>query len=365
MNLTSKERMELILNHKPVDRIAVYESFWGDTVTRWTNEGFLRKGENLIDHFGLDLSTSGWLNLIANIDFHEQVLEETDEWKLTLNGNGAKLKWWKHQSGVPEHVDFLVKDRAAWEQHIKPKLLDEKTLQRRIPFEDYRNEKRSAQDRNRYFCWAGVNVFELMHPICGHEYMLMGMADDPEWIMDMAKTYSDMIIKCQQILFAAEGKPDGIWFYEDMGFKNKPFMSPAMYNEIIKPFHKQTFDYAHSIGCKVIVHSCGFVEPLLPGLIEAGMDCLQSMEVKAGMDLLKIKQNYGDKIALMGGLDIRVLETNDRAKIDELLMEKLPAAKAGSGYIVHSDHSISPVVDYNTYRYFLDRSKSIGTYLPD
>ena len=135
-----------------------------------------------------------------------------------------------------------------------------------------------------------------------------------------------------------------------------------MYNEMIKPFHKNTFDYAHSIGCKVIIHSCGFVAPLLPGLIEAGMDCLQAMEVKAGMDLLRIKKTYGEKIALMGGLDIRVLETNDKAKVDQLLMENLPAAKLGSGYIVHSDHSISPAVDYETYKYFVERAKSIGTY---
>ena len=74
-------------------------------------------------------------------------------------------------------------------------------------------------------------------------------------------------------------------------------MSPTMYKEIVQPGHKKLFDYAHSMGCKVIVHSCGYVEPLLPGMIEAGMDCLQAMEVKAGMDLPTLYSRFGDKIA--------------------------------------------------------------------
>jgi len=350
------------INHQPVDRLPVFESFWSDTIKRWTTEGHLQSNENTTDHFDMDLSGGGWPNMIADIDFQEKILEETDEWKLVLNGNGAKLKWWKNQSGTPEHIDFLVKERSAWEEHIKPKLLDEKNLERRIPFEDYRQVRQKAREHNRFFCWWGVNVFESMHPVCGHEYMLMGMAEDPEWIMDMGKTYSEMIIKCQQILFEKEGKPDGVWYCEDMGFKERPFMSPTMYDELIKPFHKYTFDYAHSIGCKVIVHSCGFVEPLIPSLIEAGMDCLQAMEVKAGMDLLRIKKTFGEKIALFGGLDVRVLETNDRTKIDKLLKEKIPSVTAGGGYILHSDHSIPPSVDYDTYKYFLEHAQAIHSH---
>ena len=139
-------------------------------------------------------------------------------------------------------------------------------------------------------------------------------------------------------------------------------MSPTMYKQIVWPAHKKTFDYAHSIGCPVLVHSCGYVEPLVPDLIEAGMDCLQVMEVKAGMDLLKIKKQYGDRIALFGGVDIRMLETNDKAKVERELLSKLPAAMEGSGYILHTDHSVSTRVDYETLKYFQQRGLEIGTY---
>jgi uroporphyrinogen decarboxylase len=190
----------------------------------------------------------------------------------------------------------------------------------------------------------------------------MGMALDPEWVKDMCKTYVDLTIRLLEILFEREGLPDSLWFFEDMGFKEKPFMSPAMYREIIMPEHKRTFDYSHSRGLPVIVHSCGYVEDLIPGLIEAGMDCLQAMEVKAGMDLHRIKRNYGDKIALMGGLDIRILEENNIEQLDRYLETILPEAVKGGGYILHTDHSIPTSVKYETYMHFVKKGIQIGTY---
>jgi uroporphyrinogen decarboxylase len=360
--LTSRERISRILKHQPVDRIGSSESFWGGTHQAWTEQGHLAKGESLEDHFGFDLRMDWCFNSVADLDFKDEIVEETEEHKLVRNGNGALLRWWKARDGTPEHVDFLVKDRATWEEHARPHLLNSANYRRRINFETFRTKRAEAQAKNLFFCWSGINVFELMHPLCGHINMLMGMALAPDWVKDMCTVYSDLTINLMEILFAGEGLPDGVFFYEDMGFKERPFMSPAMYKDIIWPAHKRTFEYAHSRGLPVIVHSCGFVEPLLPGLIEAGMDCLQVIEVKAGMDLLRLKKNFGDRIALFGGMDIRTLETNDRAVVEAELMRKLPAAMAGSGYILHTDHSVSPRVNYETYRYFLDRGRQIGTY---
>ena len=219
-----------------------------------------------------------------------------------------------------------------------------------------------ARAANRFFCWSGVNVFELMHPVCGHEYMLMGMALDPGWVADMVETYATVTVQLQEILFEQEGYPDGIWYFEDMGFKGRPFMSPRMYKELVQPAHVKTFAYAHSQNLPVTVHSCGYVAPLVPGLIEAGMDCLQVIEVKAGMDLLQLHRDYGEVLSFMGGIDVRVLYTNDRAQIDRELEAKVPIVKEGFGYSLHSDHSIPNTVHHDTYRYFVDRGLELGKY---
>jgi uroporphyrinogen decarboxylase len=61
-------------------------------------------------------------------------------------------------------------------------------------------------------------------------------------------------------------------------------------------------------------------------------------------------------------MDVREIESNDRRRIEAELRGKLPAAMKGSGYILHSDHSISHRVEYDSYKYFLDRGREIGTY---
>ncbi len=357
--MNGKERITKILNHEPVDRIGLYEHFWSDTYSKWLEDGYLKENESFEDHFGYDMQECWAFNLVADLDFKPKVVAETEDTITYLDGNGAVLKRHKHHDSTPEHIDFNVKERDAWERDVKPKLtVDPK----RINFKAYREAKKRAQEAGRFFVWSGVNVFECMHPVCGHENMLVGMALDPEWVIDMANTYAHLTVELQKILFEQEGYPDGIWYYEDMGYKGSPFMSPMMYDEIIKPAHSYTIEYAKSVGLPVIMHSCGYIEPLLPGMIEAGIDCLQVIEVKAGMDLIKLHKLYGDKIAFMGGIDVRSLYTNDKSLIDKELEAKIPLVKQGFNYMLHSDHSIPKTVDYDTYKYFIKKGLELGAY---
>ncbi len=357
--MTGRERIANIMTRKPVDRIGIFEHFWGDTLSHWQSQGHIAQEENLNDHFGFDLQGFWPLNSVAKLDFEPEIIEENEETVLTRDGNGALLRRSKTHDATPEHVDFLVRDRAGWEEHVKPYLKPER---RRINFEGYREAKAEAAKKNRFFFWTGVNVFELMHPVCGHEYMLMGMAMDPDWIKDMVNTYAQLTVDLQEILFEEEGWPDGVWYYEDMGLKERPFFSPTMYTEIVQPGHKTTIALAKRKNLPVVMHSCGYVEPLLPGMIESGVDCLQVIEVKAGMDLLKLYRDYGDRLSFMGGIDVRVLYTNDRAAIERELIAKIPEVKGRFGYVLHSDHSIPNQVSYESYRYFVDQGLELGRY---
>ena len=357
-SMTHKQRFLGALNRQPVDMLPCGDGLWGETFRKYIAQGKMQEGEDQVVHFDMSWRQGGWLSSVADLDFEDQVIEETAETVLKLNGNGAQLRHWKNKSGTPEHVDFAVKERSAWEKLIKPHLL--KVDRRRIPFEAYRDSKQMAVTEGRAFGWSGVAPFEQMHPVCGHEYMLMGMALDPDWVRDMVNTFADFTLMHQQVLFAEEGPPDYFWYYEDMGFKEKPFMSPAMYEDLVVPGHAKLFGAAHDLGCKVIVHSCGYVEPLVPGLIAAGMDCLQAMEVKAGMDLPTLSERFGDRITFCGGIDIRVVASNDREAIDAELDRKIrPVLEAGGGYILHSDHSIPPEVEHDTLRYFFDHGRRL------
>jgi uroporphyrinogen decarboxylase len=371
MALTSKERFSRILSHEPVDRVGLFEVFWQETARAWADQGRFENPEMVSDHFGLDVRRTGgeitpmpWkaVNLVADPDIGETIVEETATAKLVRDGNGALLRWLMNGSGAPEHVDFSVKDRQDWEERIEPRLLDERTYERRIQFERYRQLRMKCARDSRFMTCGVVGAFDLMSPMCGHESLLMGMASDGEWVRRMADVYAAVTIGLLEILFAREGVPDGLWVWDDLGYKNTPFMSTPMYREILFPAHKRLFDFAHGRKLPVILHCDGFVEPLVPLLIEAGIDCLQPIETKAGMDLLKLKRDFGARIALIGGMDERVLETNDPAAVDAELEKKLPGAMAGGGYVLQVDHSVSSNVKYDTYRHFVETGLQMGTY---
>ena len=357
--MTSVERIGNILRRKPVDRIGVFEHFWGDTHKKWTAEGHIAEGESLEDHFGFDFHLCWPFNMVADLDYQPETIEETEETILQRDGNGAVLRRHKLHDSTPEHVDFRVKDRTAWEQYIKPHLTPDR---RRINFEAYRNTKKLAAERQRFFCWSGCNVFELMHPVCGHQHMLMAMLEDPDWVKDMVETYAQLTVDLLDILFAEEGPPNGGWYYEDLGFKQHAFMSLDMYREFILSGHSKTIQYFKTKGLPVIMHSCGYVAPLIPGVLEAGIDCLQVIEVKAGMDLVRLYKDYGDRLSFFGGIDVRKLYTNDKAQIEQELKSKIPEVKKNFGYVLHSDHSIPDQVEYESYRFFVDKGLELGTY---
>ncbi len=356
---TGRERIGRQLRHQSVDRIGLTEHFWNSTVNRWVAEGHLPEGVSPAEHFDLDLECCWPFLYKIDPGFEDQIVAEDEDTVTLLDGNGATLRRYKGHDTTPEHIGFSVTDRKDWEEKAKPFFTSSRD---RIRFDRYREVRTRCAQRQRFFCWEGVGPFEMMHPFCGHENLLLGMGLDPDWVREMAEHLTDMQLALWETLFAEEGLPDGIWIYDDLAFKGRPFMSPEMFREMLGPSLKKMVDYAHGRSLPVILHSCGFVEPLLPDLVATGIDCLEAMEVKAGMDLLRIHRNYGADIALMGGLDVRPVASNDWEGIVRELESKIPEVRRGNGFIFHSDHSIPESADYESFVFFLEKGRELGTY---
>lgn len=355
--MNGKERIRRIMNHQPVDRVGIFEHFWADTIQVWTKQGHIPEGESAAAHFEYDCQECRPLKMVADLDAGERILSRDERSEIYLDGNGVTMRRFTDHVATPEHIAFRVEEREQWEP-LKALL---KPGRRRIDFASYEAVKKEADEAGRFFLFRAFSVFELMQSLCGHENLLVGMALDPEWVSDMANTYAALTVQLAEMLFEEKGYPDGIWLYEDMGYKGSPFMSPKMYCELLQPAHKIITAFAKKHNLPVIMHSCGFVEPSYPHLIEAGITCMQALEVKAGMDLLEIEEKYGEYLCFMGGIDVRALITNDCAKIDRELESKVPLVKHRNNYIVHTDHSVPSSVEYEKYRYFIRKALELGT----
>lgn len=356
--MTGWERVESTFEGRPVDSVPAGEDFWGETIVKWREQGHLGPEESPIEHFGLDMDRAGLIRWEVQLDAW-RTLEEDGDTIVSEDGNGAILRSMKGRAGGLEHIGFRVAKRSDWDEFARGPLsaLD----RRRIPLDAYSSCRQACREAGRHFSSDAFGAFELMQRLVGHEVLLCAMADDPSWVRDMSDTYTEWNIRHWEVLFAEGGVPDSTWIAEDLGYKGKPFMSPRSFDELLLPGLARMIEWLHERGVRVILHSCGCVEPLLPGLIDAGLDCLQALEVKAGMDLPRLFERFGDVLVWFGNVDIRALESNDRDAVDaELEAKVLPVLQGGGRYLLHSDHSISPKVEYDTFRYFLERGRELA-----
>lgn len=356
--LTSRERMRRILNGEIPDRIGLNENVWGSALEKWIGQGY-PEGEPHWKALGLDLVRGALLNRVI-YPKRSEVIEETDEWRTVKNGNGATLRTWKHRHGVPEHIGFEIDSAEVWRERYREQA--RAFLPERVEIPQLVESLRLAEEHDRFSMYTTSEVFEVGKDYLGHEIMCMGMLQDPEWIHDVFDAIITQTIANFEYAFEKAGKPDGVWLAGDIGFKQRPFIGLDMYREIVLPHNKRLIDFFKSHELPVIFHSCGFIEPLVPGFIESGIDMLQAMEVKAGVDLRRLKPLYGDRIGFMGNVDVRVLETNDLDKVEAEVRAKVECGMEGGGYCFMSDHSIPPSVDYDTYRFALDLAGRVGTY---
>jgi uroporphyrinogen decarboxylase len=354
--LTSRERVQLALRREPADRIPRAESFWPETIPLWRSQG-LSADTDLAALFGYDIAGAGWVDHQARPGFTE-ILEETPEWIVRRDGNGAILRFWKHKSGTPEHVRFTVESEETW-RALKKELLAA-PVERRINTEGALRAMRAARAADRWFCWASVECFEVAKDVVGHEILCCAMAENPERARDIFDTETQVALRALDHLERTGVQFDGAWIYGDIAFNHGPFCSPRMYRELVMPAHARLVGWFKARGLPVIYHTDGDFRPLIPAMLEIGIDCFQPLEAKAGVDVRELKPQYGDRVALMGNIDIMTLITNDPERIEAEVAAKIPIAMRGGGYIYHSDHSIPPGVTWQSYQFLMDRVEQYG-----
>ncbi len=362
--MTPRDLVCNLLGGNNYDRVGLFDFFWPETPELWVAQGYpthivIEQGQEVVKpvdphlHFGFDMHPcGGWFDL-EPIRGYAEIIAETDEWYIKRTGAGAAFKFWKHKSGTPEHIDFRMTSREVWERDYRPYLLKLDPL--RLDLDEDRAALAVGRANGKWTFYGHTFVWETMRQCLGDVCMYESLALDPGWIHDFNRVYTDFFKAHFRALIEQVGKPDGIWIYEDLGYRNGLFASPRMLSELVFPYFAELVDFFHADGLPVVLHSCGNITAALPLIIEAGFDALNPMEVKAGCDLFAFAEKYAGQLAFVGGLDVRILETNDRATIERGVITLLNGMKTrGARYFFGTDHSVTPLVSYDSYRYALD-----------
>lgn len=355
--LTTHERMTMIFNHEEPDHIPFWDSPWNGTLSRWKKEGMpaAMTGENYFDYFGLDK--------IARVQpdnsprFEEKTLEINNEWKVYTTRWGATQKELIGEDTTPEFLDFKITTSQAWED-AKARIIPTKD---RI---DWKYLKANYQKWLDEGYWKVANLwfgFDVTHSwMCGTENILIAMLEEPEWCQDMFNTLLDAHIALYEMILDEGYTFDSVWWWDDMGYKHNQFFSKSTYQELLKPVHKKAIDWAHSKGMKAHMHSCGDINPFVPELVDIGLDALNPLEVKAGMNPVELKEKYGDKLVFHGGVD--ALLWSDIPKMKETLKKTIPEMKKNGGFIFSTDHSIPNTVSLRDFKEIVDLVHDLGAY---
>jgi len=354
--MTPREIIKTLLNKEIPERVGLFENFWGYIVENaWGAQG-LPADTNFEKRFNLDIGgvAGSWTALPGPRPDLAGVVEESDEWTITCDAWGSTQKNWKHRSGTPEHVGFAMDSPEVWKRDFREAVVALKAADW-TNVEALKKAYKEAMAGDLFVPYAGVFIFEDMRRIMGDVTMLEAILLEPEWIRDFCTVFTDKYIERYELLFREVGRPDGMFMFEDLGYTAAPFISPACHREMVLPHHKRLFGFFKDYNLPIIMHTCGDFRPHIPAIIEAGVDCIQTLEAKTGMNVVTLAEQYKDKLCFMGNIDIMVLESGDRARIKEECLSKLNGMKAlRAPYVYMSDHSISPAVKLADYEYMLD-----------
>jgi uroporphyrinogen decarboxylase len=352
---TSRQRLRAGFLHQTLDRIAMWDSYWGETLERWHNEG-LPRGVDVTEFFGLDRISGHGCDYSYRLP--TKVIEDTDEYVIDLNGMGMVQKHLKGVAGAPLLIDYLIKSKSDWEKY-KP-LIDVSTAVERVPLNQLELNK-SITDRGDFVAMWLPDPIWCFFFSCSLKEALVIMLEDPKWAREIVDTFTELIVAYLDEMVKAGFYIDGILVYGDIAYNGGPFFSPKAFEQVLMPTYKRLFGYAKEQGWAGMLHSDGDIRLLLPQICECNIDALHPFDSKAGMDVRELKPLFGDKLTFVGNISKDVMATT-KERIEEEVATKITVAKKGGGYIYHSDHSVPPSVSLENYLFVLECVRKYGSY---
>jgi len=352
--MTSRERFARMYAHQEADRVPIIDNPWPATIERWHREG-MPEDVSFVDFFGLDHVAT--IRVDNSPRYEVKIVEEKDEYRVHTTRWGATLRNWKHAASTPEFLDHTVKDRRTW-QEAKRRMTPTRD---RVPWDHLRRNYPRWREQGHWICgnlWFG---FDVTHSwTVGTERVLIALADDPDWCVDMFNHFLDVNLALLDMAWEEGYTFDCATWPDDMGYKHNQFFSVQMYRDLLKPVHRRAIEWAHAKGAVAHLHSCGDVNPFVPELVDIGLDALNPLEVKAGMDPLQLKAKWGRDLVLHGGINA-VLWDKPR-EIEAEIRQKVPALKESGGYVFSSDHSVPSSVSLEDFRRIVALAEDVGSY---
>ncbi|MCD4824146.1 MAG: hypothetical protein K8S55_06025 [Phycisphaerae bacterium] len=359
--MTSRQRFNNQMHYKPVDRCFNMEfGFWEENFKQWPI--FIENGITTHDEahelFGMDkiCVVSGCVELCP--PFQEEVIDETENHKIIRNRDGLLAEVPKDGQGssIPHYLKSSVVTADDWKR-VKEERFDVNHPDRKLDVEAIRKAHPPERDYP-----VGVDCGSMIgrvRDMLTFEGLAYACFDYPDMVEDMVETSCVLVENfLDQVLGEIDFDYASGW--EDICFKNGPIVSVDFFKNVVMPRYKRINAKLKAHGIDLWYTDCdGDVRPILPYLLEGGINCLFPFEVNGCSHPGELLDEYGKDLRIMGGFDKMQMARGPEA-IKKYMESLVPYVERG-GYIPFCDHRCPPDVSQENYFYYLDlKEKMFG-----
>jgi len=361
--MTHRERLLNTMRFLPVDRPPDYEWVpWQETLDRWHQEGMPESFNDLYtaiqDYWGTDprgIHIGLHTNLLPTFEY--KVLEEKGDHLIVQDTEGAVCEMLRPEIGpssIPRYLRHALETRQDWER-MRDERLNPDTPGR-VP-DDLDDLCQQSLDSDCPVAVSCGSVYGVLRDLMGLESMSVAIMEHPEWVVEMMTHRTELTLKLLEKLAGRCRIDYGVW-WEDMCYKNGPLVSPNWFVQHMVPQYRKVTNFLRrECGCEFHLVDCdGNIHALVPLWLEAGVNMMLPAEV-AHTDAYRIREQFGDRVAIWGHFDKRVLAYGPEAIDREF--ERIAALLAGGGFIPYPDHAVPPNVSLENFRYYRSRKLAL------
>jgi hypothetical protein len=280
-------------------------------------------------------------------------IEETAEYVLSRDEYGRTTKLPKGAATLPLPLDYPVKDMDDWLKIKHWYAFSEARFGA-----DWEAVARGHLEAGRVVCVSIPGGFDEPRQLMGDAAVCVAYYEQPELIHDILKTISDTAFRVLERVSSAV-QVDLLSVHEDMAGKSGPLAGPKQVAEFIRPYYRRIWDMLADRGVRLFDQdSDGDMNALIPAFLEAGVNCMHPMEPAANMDIVQIRQRYGNRLAFYGGIDKHVL-WRSRKEIVAELEHKIPPMVESGGCVLALDHRVPNGTPLAHYRFYVEKAWEI------
>jgi uroporphyrinogen decarboxylase len=351
VKMTSKERVQIALEHREPDRVPV--DLW--VTPEIEKRLVLETGEE--DVFALRVGLGhDCLMSIAGIvaSFYMTEDEEyVDPWGITW-------RQVRYAGGKGKYTEIVSHPLAGEDE----KLVSYETPDPEEP-EQYAEAVSLVERYGKTHCIVGGilgSVFEGPWYLRGMEQFLQDLINNKDYASKLMDLVMDFHLRAGIRLI--ETGCDMLLAGDDVGTQDRMLIAPELWREFVKPRYGSLFQAYREAnpGIKIATHICGYIEPIIDDLIEVGVDVLNPVQPLA-MEPAHLKKRFGKHISFWGGVDDQeVLPFGSPEEVEKEVELRIGQLAPSGGYILCSSHNVQPTTPLENVYAFYRASKKYGGY---